>query len=225
MRNAAPEIIFQPRNELSLFGAPLLTDSLPIVINAKTVISKLISSRLDILPARQSLFLLKNCLAVPKAKYLLRCAQTYECMNEQNCLDEVIRDSVKAILNTVMPLAVVLFIDIDTVILEPTRLRQTATGQTTPHAPKVQNWSSPVVKAGAQELMANVGVRDKAVLLALRRSESSKWLNAIPNDNVSTLLEGDSFRIAFALGLGANVCEPHICRCEVQAFHPYLGVR
>ncbi|OQV20771.1 hypothetical protein BV898_05348 [Hypsibius exemplaris] len=100
MWNAAPEIIFPPHNELSLLGAPLLTDGLSMAISAKTATLKLMSSRIDILPAHQSFFLLKNCLVVPKVIYLLRSASVYECMNELNCPEKVICESVEAITNT-----------------------------------------------------------------------------------------------------------------------------
>ena len=39
------------------------------------------------------------------------------------------------------------------------------------------------------------------------------WLNALPVSSLGTLLDSESFRLAIALRVGANVCIPHSCCC------------
>lgn len=57
-----------------------------------------------------------------------------------------------------------------------------------------------------------VGV-DRARLLAVSRPESGAWLHALPSPHLGTLLDNDSLRVAVALRLGCDVCEPHLCIC------------
>ena len=53
----------------------------------------------------------------------------------------------------------------------------------------------------------------RARLLATSQKESEIWLNALPVPSLGTLLDPDSFRVAIALRVGADVCIPHSCRC------------
>ena len=46
-----------------------------------------------------------------------------------------------------------------------------------------------------------------------RRGESVAWLNALPVSSLGTLLDYESFRVAIALRVGADVYIPHSCRC------------
>ena len=43
--------------------------------------------------------------------------------------------------------------------------------------------------------------------------ESGLWLNAIPSPALGTLLDSETFHISVALKVGAEVCQPHPCRC------------
>ena len=52
-----------------------------------------------------------------------------------------------------------------------------------------------------------------ARLLATAQRESGSWLNALPVSSLGTLLDSESFRVAIALRVGADVCVPHFSRC------------
>ena len=49
--------------------------------------------------------------------------------------------------------------------------------------------------------------------MATAQKESGAWLNALPVSSLGTLLDPESFRVAIALRVGADVCIPHSCRC------------
>ena len=53
----------------------------------------------------------------------------------------------------------------------------------------------------------------RARLLATAQIESGAWLNALPVSSLGTLLDSESFRVAIAFRVGADVCIPHSCRC------------
>ncbi|KAI5643369.1 hypothetical protein NE865_04544 [Phthorimaea operculella] len=52
-----------------------------------------------------------------------------------------------------------------------------------------------------------------ARLRAVTQPKSGAWLHALPSPHLGTLLDSDSLRVAVALRLGCNVCEPHLCVC------------
>lgn len=56
-------------------------------------------------------------------------------------------------------------------------------------------------------------IADKARILAIRKSESSAWLHALPSRAIGTLLNNNVFRISVGLRLGLNICAPHTCVC------------
>lgn len=64
-----------------------------------------------------------------------------------------------------------------------------------------------------EELLSSSGPTDRARLLASSTKTSSKWLQAVPSQHLGLLLDNDSARVAVALRLGNNVCEPHWCGC------------
>jgi hypothetical protein len=53
----------------------------------------------------------------------------------------------------------------------------------------------------------------KARILAASSPHSGDWLQALPSPQLGTLLSNESFRIASALRLGGDICQPHICPC------------
>ena len=57
----------------------------------------------------------------------------------------------------------------------------------------------------------------RARLMATAQKESwgggGNWLNASPVSAFGTLLDPESFRVAIALSVGADVCILHSCRC------------
>ena len=60
-------------------------------------------------------------------------------------------------------------------------------------------------------------------LLATAQRESGAWLNALPVSSLGTLLDSESFRVAIAFRVGADVCIPHSCRwggrMDSRGFH------
>ncbi|XP_063534987.1 uncharacterized protein LOC134744969 [Cydia strobilella] len=54
---------------------------------------------------------------------------------------------------------------------------------------------------------------DRARLNAASAPESGAWMHALPSPNLGTLLDNDSLRVAVALRLGCDVCQPHLCIC------------
>lgn len=56
----------------------------------------------------------------------------------------------------------------------------------------------------------------KARLIAAAVPESGAWLQTLPSPNIGTHLPNESFRIATALRLGCDVCQPHKCSCGAE---------
>ena len=50
------------------------------------------------------------------------------------------------------------------------------------------------------------------LLATAQRERAGAWLNALPVSSLGTLLDSESFRVAIALRVGADVCIPHSCR-------------
>lgn len=57
---------------------------------------------------------------------------------------------------------------------------------------------------------------EKARLLAVSAAESGLWLHALPSQNLGTLLDPNSLRIAVGLRLGSKIVEPHKCTCGIN---------
>ncbi|GAV06826.1 hypothetical protein RvY_16747 [Ramazzottius varieornatus] len=95
---ACPGILFPSRSDLSLLGAPLLEEA----VRAKTSKIKLVHSNLNLLFAHQALFLLKNCLCLPKLLYILRCSPVWKAPWVLQEFNEVVRTSLAEITNVEM---------------------------------------------------------------------------------------------------------------------------
>jgi hypothetical protein len=76
-----------------------------------------------------------------------------------------------------------------------------------------RSWDEIRSKSIFDELLSSSGPTDRARLLASSTKSSSKWLQAVPSQQLGLLLDNDSARVAVALRLGNNVCEPHWCVC------------
>lgn len=87
-------------------------------------------------------------------------------------------------------------------------------GAAVPENPEFQrSWDDVACKAILDRLTDGAEAVDLARLLAVSRPESGAWLQALPSPHIGTLLDADSLRVAVALRLGCDVCEPHICIC------------
>ncbi|KAL7667821.1 hypothetical protein ACOME3_010360 [Neoechinorhynchus agilis] len=52
-------------------------------------------------------------------------------------------------------------------------------------------------------------------LAACSTNESGAWFDALPSSNLGTLLDDETFRIAYCLRFGMDICVAHKCRCGV----------
>ena len=74
-------------------------------------------------------------------------------------------------------------------------------------------WDLPIVERNWENMLRVADQVCRARLLATAQRESGAWLNALPVSSLGTLLDSESFRVAIALRVGADVCIPHSCRC------------
>ncbi|GAV05180.1 hypothetical protein RvY_15350 [Ramazzottius varieornatus] len=97
-----PKLAFLTNADLLLLGAPILEDAFPSTLQEKTRQAELMATRLAKLGAHHAVFLLKNCLFLPKLLYILRCSPVWKFPGLLRNFDEVLRSSVVSITNTKM---------------------------------------------------------------------------------------------------------------------------
>ena len=87
-------------------------------------------------------------------------------------------------------------------------------GASLPDDPRCQKaWDLLIVKKNWDNMLLQANQVSRARLMATTQKESGSWLNALPVSSLGTLLDPESFRVAIALRVGADVCIPHSCRC------------
>jgi len=86
--------------DLSLLGAPVTSAGIPTALRRKVEALKRLYSRLPALHAHSALYLLKNCLALPKLLYLLRCSPTFLASEELKYIDDTLRSCLETITNS-----------------------------------------------------------------------------------------------------------------------------
>ena len=74
-------------------------------------------------------------------------------------------------------------------------------------------WDLPIAERNWENMLRVADQVSRARLLATGQRESGVWLSALPVSSFGTLLDSESFRVAIALRVGADVCIPHSCRC------------
>ena len=101
-KTIAPEIKLMTSADLSPLGAPMFEDGIISKVTEKQ--SELITmiDKLQALPAHQALFLLKNCLAIPKLTYILRCSPTFKCHESLLSIDDTLRRGLEKVTNIKM---------------------------------------------------------------------------------------------------------------------------
>ena len=72
-------------------------------------------------------------------------------------------------------------------------------------------WDLAIVKRNWENMLRVADQVSRARLLATAQRENGAWLNALPVSSLGTLLDSDSFRVAIALRVGADVCISHSC--------------
>ncbi|KAL0852553.1 hypothetical protein ABMA27_016972 [Loxostege sticticalis] len=76
-----------------------------------------------------------------------------------------------------------------------------------------RSWDDIGVKCVMDCQLGGATGADLARLRAVSQPESGAWLQALPSPHFSTLLDDVSLRVAVALRLGCDVCEPYLCIC------------
>ena len=90
-----------------------------------------------------------------------------------------------------------------------------------PVAHRQRMWDLPRVCATSQALIDNASdARSCARLLAVCRSESGAWLQALYLPSLGLWLDDEATRVAVGLRLGTSLCRPHQCiYCGAEVDH------
>ncbi|GAU94935.1 hypothetical protein RvY_06633 [Ramazzottius varieornatus] len=102
MKLLCPGVIFPDKETLTILGAPVFPEAIPPVLEKKIQQAELMTTRLQNISAYQALFLLKNCLSLPKLLYILRRSPTFSCLPSLQAFDETIRKCAGKIANIAM---------------------------------------------------------------------------------------------------------------------------
>ena len=101
-RATAHEIRIMKPEDLELLGAPLLGEAITGALRKRIGQAQVLSGRLGLLPAHQALFILKNCLSLPKLCYILRSSECWKYKGPLADFDETIRTALESITNVPM---------------------------------------------------------------------------------------------------------------------------
>ena len=72
----------------------------------------------------------------------------------------------------------------------------------------------PLASQRFDNLLAQANQVSRARLLAAADRDSGCWLNVVPIPVLGTYLKPEELRIAISLRVGAQVCQPHTCKCR-----------
>jgi hypothetical protein len=97
-----PNIRFPRPENLTLLGAPLTNEAIPNCIKRRHTAAQLMVERLPTLPAHPALYLLKNCLSLPKLLYILRTSPTWRCVEDLRHFDKLIQTATEELTNVKM---------------------------------------------------------------------------------------------------------------------------
>ena len=101
-RALAPEITVVKPSAATLLGAPIsIGENIDLLLSNKLQDFQRFMSRLKSLDSHDALFLLKNCLSIPKLAYTLRCSPCYSSQLLQR-YDDVMRSSLQSIMNVIL---------------------------------------------------------------------------------------------------------------------------
>ena len=102
----APTIRSIPSNEAILLGAPLSTAAIGPSFQPKIDALSRLTTRLNFLHTHDALYLLRNCVAIPKLLYLLCTSPTWKRNEDLESFDEIVKLSLQSISNVKMEGAV-----------------------------------------------------------------------------------------------------------------------
>ena len=92
--------------------------------------------------------------------------------------------------------------------------RRASGGASMPDDPRRQKaWDLPIVKKNWDNMLLEADQLSRARFVDTAQKESGAWLNALSVSSLGTLLDPESFRVAIALRVGADVCIPYSCCC------------
>ena len=80
-------------------------------------------------------------------------------------------------------------------------------------ASKQRSWDDLVCNIEFNNLLNSANQVHSAHLLAAAAPHTGAWLQALPSPVLGLHLDDETIRVSVALRLGAQVCEPHKCRC------------
>ena len=86
-------------NPTSLLNHPRHQESAPLHLEAKTKVLDNIIENLELIEPHLAFFILKNCLSIPKFKYLLRSAPCFKYKEELEVFDKAIKTNIEKICN------------------------------------------------------------------------------------------------------------------------------
>ena len=72
-------------------------------------------------------------------------------------------------------------------------------------------WDLPIVERNLENMLCVADQVSRARLPATAQKKSGAWLNALPVSSLGTRLDFESFRVAIAPRVGADVCIPNSC--------------
>jgi hypothetical protein len=98
--NIAPGIRIVGEEELELLGSPLLVNSMELFTRKKFDKMFVLINRLSSLQTHYAYFILKNCLAIPKLVYLLRCTPLWKFPELLHEMDMAMKSALEKILNS-----------------------------------------------------------------------------------------------------------------------------
>ena len=74
-------------------------------------------------------------------------------------------------------------------------------------------WDDAISKIEFDNLLNSANQIERARLLAAASPHSGAWLQALPIEGLGLNLDDEVVRVAVSLRVGAEMCEPHKCRC------------
>ena len=96
---ACPGVRMQTEDDLVLLGSPMFGNAVKKTIEEKKCDLERMISRLQLLSAHHALFLLKNCLSIPKLLYVLRTSPAWAAASDLRMFDDAIRNGLRILTN------------------------------------------------------------------------------------------------------------------------------
>ena len=76
-----------------------------------------------------------------------------------------------------------------------------------------REWDDAICHHLKEGLLERADQEGRARILAAASTGAGAWLDAVPSSSFGTLLDREALRIGVGLRVGADLCQPHSCRC------------